>query len=83
MRAGQGIHVKYIPGAFIPLANKRNDYLIDRNAQLAGFTLSGVEGIGMQDASLQESMGPIVDRTRENLVPTDKGIVMARRPVSV
>jgi hypothetical protein len=33
----------------------------------------------MQDASLQESMGPIVDRTRETLVPTDKGIVMARR----
>jgi phthalate 4,5-dioxygenase oxygenase subunit len=79
MRAGQGIHVKYIPGTFIPLANKRNDYLIDRNAQLAGLTFSGVEGIGMQDASLQESMGPIVDRTRENLVPTDKGIVMARR----
>ena len=25
----------------------------------------------MQDASLQESMGPIVDRTKENLVSTD------------
>ncbi|HEX5282465.1 MAG TPA: hypothetical protein VFW28_20475, partial [Micropepsaceae bacterium] len=25
------------------------------------------------------SMGPIVDRSRENLVGTDKGIVMARR----
>ena len=32
----------------------------------------------MQDASLQESMGPIADRTRENLVATDNGIVMAR-----
>ena len=32
----------------------------------------------MQDASLQESMGPIVDRSRENLVPTDYGIVMTR-----
>ncbi len=32
----------------------------------------------MQDASLQESMGPIVDRSRENLVSTDNGIVMAR-----
>jgi phthalate 4,5-dioxygenase oxygenase subunit len=32
----------------------------------------------MQDASLQESMGPIVDRTRENLVSTDNGIIMAR-----
>jgi hypothetical protein len=33
----------------------------------------------MQDASVQESMGPIQDRTRENLVPTDQGIIMARR----
>jgi phthalate 4,5-dioxygenase oxygenase subunit len=28
---------------------------------------------------VQESMGPIQDRTRENLVPTDQGIIMARR----
>src|SRR5207247_1306066 len=41
-------------------------------------TFSGVEGIAMQDASLQESMGPIVDRTKENLVSTDNGIIMAR-----
>jgi phthalate 4,5-dioxygenase oxygenase subunit len=27
---------------------------------------------------LQESMGPIVDRTKENLVSTDNGIIMAR-----
>ena len=33
----------------------------------------------MQDASLQESMGPIQDRTRENLVSTDNGIIMARQ----
>jgi len=32
----------------------------------------------MQDVSLQESMGPIVDRSRENLVSTDNGIIMAR-----
>ena len=51
---------------------------MDRLAQKAGITYSGVESIGMQDASLQESMGPIVDRTRENLVSTDNGIIMAR-----
>ena len=33
----------------------------------------------MQDASLQESMGPIQDRTRENLCSTDNGILMTRR----
>jgi phthalate 4,5-dioxygenase oxygenase subunit len=32
----------------------------------------------MQDASIQESMGPIQDRTRENLVSTDNAIIMAR-----
>ncbi len=53
------------PGTFRPLANKDNDYLIDRAAQKAGRTYSGVEGFAMQDASLQESMGPIVDRTKE------------------
>src|SRR6202049_2275014 len=78
MRDGKGIHVKCPPGSFRPLANKDNDYLIDRAAQKAGRTYSGVEGIAMQDASLQESMGPIVDRTRENLVSTDNGIIMAR-----
>lgn len=79
MRDGHGIHVKYVPGTYRPLANKDNDYLIDRVGQAAGLTMSGVEGIGMQDASLQESMGPIVDRSRENLVSTDNGIIMARQ----
>ena len=78
MRDGKGIHVKYVPGTFRPLANKDNDYLIDRAAQKAGRTYSGVDGIAMQDASLQESMGPVVDRTKENLVNTDNGIIMAR-----
>src|SRR5262245_33658092 len=78
MRDGKGIHVKYVPGTFRPLANKDNDYLMDRAAQKAGRTFSGIEGIAMQDASLQESMGPIVDRTKENLVSTDNGIIMAR-----
>jgi phenylpropionate dioxygenase-like ring-hydroxylating dioxygenase large terminal subunit len=78
MRAGKGVHVKYIPGTYMPLANKDNDYLMDRAAQKAGTTYSGIEGIGTQDASLQESMGPIVDRTKENLVGCDNGIIMAR-----
>jgi phthalate 4,5-dioxygenase len=79
MEEGKGIHVAYEPGSnFRPLANKDNDYLIDREAQRRGDTYSGVDGIAMQDASLQESMGPIVDRTKENLVSTDNGIIMAR-----
>jgi phthalate 4,5-dioxygenase len=78
MRDGKGIYVRFEPGTYRPLANKDNDYLIDRAAQKAGITYSGVAGIAMQDASLQESMGPVVDRTKENLVSTDNGIIMAR-----
>ena len=78
MRQGKGIHAACAPGAYRPLANKDNDYLIDRAAKRRGETYNGVAGIAMQDASLQESMGPIVDRTKENLVSTDNGIIMAR-----
>ena len=78
MKDGKGIHVAYVPGTYRPRANKDNDYLVNREAQKKGISYSGVEGIAMQDASLQESMGPIVDRTKENLVSTDNGIIMAR-----
>jgi phthalate 4,5-dioxygenase oxygenase subunit len=78
MKDGKGIHVKCIPGTFRSAANKDNDYLMDRAAQKSGRSYSGVEGFGMQDGSIQESMGPIVDRTKENLVSTDNGIIMAR-----
>lgn len=79
MRAGRGIHVKYVPGTYRTLANRDNDYLMDRRAQKAGLPYSGVDGIAMQDASLQESAGPIVDRSKERLVSTDSGIIMARQ----
>jgi phenylpropionate dioxygenase-like ring-hydroxylating dioxygenase large terminal subunit len=78
MRGGGGIHVPLIPGTFRPVINKDNDYLIDRAAQKSGRTFSGVSGIAMQDASVQESMGPIQDRSKENLVSTDNAIIMAR-----
>ncbi len=79
MRRGEGIHVEYEPGTFRPLANRANDFLIDREAQKAKESFSGVKGISMQDASLQESMGTIVDRTRERLGTSDAAIIMARR----
>jgi phthalate 4,5-dioxygenase len=78
MRRGGGIHVELIPGTFRPVINKDNDYMIDRAAQKSGRTYSGVSGIAMQDASVQESMGPIQDRSKENLVSTDNAIIMAR-----
>ena len=79
MKEGLGIHVKYIPGTFQPLANRSNDWLIDRAAQKEKRSFSGVEGFSIQDASLQESMGPLQDYENEHLVATDKPIVMTRR----
>ena len=83
MLAGHGIHVLYEhatqPVSWRPKANKDNNYLMDRQAQKDKRAYSGVFGISEQDASLQESMGAIQDRTRELLLPTDKAIVMARR----
>jgi phenylpropionate dioxygenase-like ring-hydroxylating dioxygenase large terminal subunit len=78
MRDGKGIHTSTIPGTYIPLANRDNGYLMDRAAQKTGTPYSGVAGIAMQDASLQESMGPVIDRSREHLTATDTGIIMAR-----
>jgi phenylpropionate dioxygenase-like ring-hydroxylating dioxygenase large terminal subunit len=79
MDAGMGIHVEYVPGTFRPKANRDNHYLIDRAAQRARKSFSGVKGISMQDASLQESMGRIVDRTNERLGTSDAAIIAARR----
>ena len=79
MQDGEGIHVKYVPGTFIPLANKSNNYLLDREVAAHGHSSTGVDGIAMQDASIQESMGPIQDRTKEHLCATDSGIVMTRK----
>jgi phenylpropionate dioxygenase-like ring-hydroxylating dioxygenase large terminal subunit len=78
MEHGSGIHSVNIPGTFRPVANKSNDYLIDRRAQKERKTFSGVLGIAQQDAAVQESMGPIQDRTRERLGTSDVGIIAAR-----
>jgi phthalate 4,5-dioxygenase len=78
MKAGGGIHAIVAPGTFRPVLNKENDYGMDREAQKVGRYYSGIAGIAIQDASLQESMGAIQDRTRENLTSTDNAIIMAR-----
>jgi hypothetical protein len=83
MEAGQGIHVEYeAPGSFIPKANRDNDYGMDRVAQREKRSYSGIFGFSAQDYSLQESMGSIQNHEAEQLLPTDKAIVMARRMLS-
>ncbi|MFJ9389760.1 Rieske 2Fe-2S domain-containing protein [Nocardioides sp. NPDC101246] len=79
LNGGDGIHVKYKPGTYDPLASAENDYLMDRGAQRRKETFSGIAGIAAQDFSLQESMGIVADRTKERLGTSDAAIILARR----
>ena len=63
---------------FKNIRNRENDWLIDRQVQKYE-TFTGIYGINNQDQAVQESMGAIVDRTRENLAASDMAIVTARR----
>ena len=68
----------YIIDGWIPVANRENDYLVDREMQKHG-NFTGIWGVNEQDRSLQEAMGPIVDRSREHLGTTDIATIAARR----
>ena len=54
-----------------------NDYQIDREVQRTA-TFSGVADFVSQDFMVTESMGPIYDRTQEQLGSTDKAITRMR-----
>lgn len=58
--------------------NKANDYGLDRELQRTG-NYSGIEGVNTQDIALQESMGPILDRSQEHLGTTDIAVIATRR----
>jgi nitrite reductase/ring-hydroxylating ferredoxin subunit len=77
VRGGYGQMAALGPG-YVPLRNRSNDYLIDREDQKHR-SFTGIRGIAEQDAMAQESQGRIADRTREHLAPTDVAIVRFRR----
>ena len=64
--------------ALHPRAHLGNDYLRERALETTG-QFCGIVSNPLQDAAVQESMGPVVDRTREHLGPADAMIVRARR----
>lgn len=84
---GGGVHPKpdeYLPpnsepgGAFRLISRRENDYFLDRATQREE-RFSAVPGLTMQDASLQEGMGPVCDRSQEHLGISDSAIIQARR----
>ena len=67
-----------IPGTARFNRNRANDYLLDRQRQRTD-NYTGIETIAAQDQAIQESMGPIANRSIEHLGSTDVAIIAARR----
>jgi phthalate 4,5-dioxygenase oxygenase subunit len=44
-----------------------------------GTSFSGIQGVQAEDAIVQESMGPIYDRSKEHLGTSDLAVVRMRR----
>ncbi|TAN47417.1 MAG: aromatic ring-hydroxylating dioxygenase subunit alpha [Methylococcaceae bacterium] len=65
-------------GIWRPRACADNDYLLDRRLEKTQL-FCGILSNPLQDAAMQESMGAIVDRTREHLGPADTVIIRVRR----
>jgi len=62
---------------FRKVRNRNNDWLINREHQKTQ-SFTGIAGINNQDHAVQESMGPIVDRTKEHLGTSDQAVVAVR-----
>jgi len=58
--------------------NRSNNYGLNREVQRTE-SYTGIDGINQQDRALQETMGRIVDRSKEHLGPGDKAIGQTRR----
>jgi phenylpropionate dioxygenase-like ring-hydroxylating dioxygenase large terminal subunit len=83
--AGKGAHVcDYAPatsdayGDVRTAANRGNDYGMDWDVHRTRM-FCGIPGFGVQDQAIQESQGPIVDRTQERLGTSDSAIIHVRR----
>jgi hypothetical protein len=65
-------------GAFRPIHNRTNDYGLDYELQRTS-QFCGIPDRSTQDNAVQESMGPIYDRTQEHLGVSDSGVIRMRQ----
>jgi len=64
--SGPSIRANGVIANYVPLRHKGNDNQIDRKLQKSkGYT--GIQAVSEQDAAVQDSQGPIADRTRQHL----------------
>jgi nitrite reductase/ring-hydroxylating ferredoxin subunit len=73
------IHAETLPGTDRAVLNRDNDYCIDRELQRSGRSFTGIRGLGIQDGAIQESQGPIYDRSAEHLGSSDRVIITIRQ----
>jgi len=76
-RMGRGPE-DFFPGTYELKASVANDWNISRERQKT-VNFTGIEGTNTQDFALQETMGPIYDRTQEHLGSADTAIIRMRR----
>jgi hypothetical protein len=68
-----------VPGSYTTVANKGNDYQVDRNKQRF-YNYTGMDPYPVQDfAMVEDQRGPIANRARETAVSSDKYILQVRK----
>jgi phthalate 4,5-dioxygenase len=77
MQGGNDIHAQVDPVTFEPLQNASNDYA-GQGEPKPRQPWMGIKKLQAQDLAMTESMGPLYDRTQENLSASDLVIAQAR-----
>ena len=74
---GTNFHAHLVPGTFLPRANKANEYVAPgfENEKQPWMRIKYFQD---QDICMTESMGPLYDRTQENLGNSDLVVVRTR-----
>jgi phthalate 4,5-dioxygenase len=62
-----------------PAGNRGNSWLQDRAAMRRGESHTGLASVSREDFAVQESMGPILDRSKEHLGVSDTAVIRFRR----
>jgi phenylpropionate dioxygenase-like ring-hydroxylating dioxygenase large terminal subunit len=65
----------------VPIWDRRNDYGLDREVQRTRNYAGMLHGAQNQDLAMTETMGIVVDRTKERLGTTDTAIIALRRRI--
>jgi phthalate 4,5-dioxygenase oxygenase subunit len=76
--SGMVLGVDIDPETWRPRQTRENNWLQDREAMRNG-SWSGLGGVAVEDFAVEESMGPIFDRTKEHLGTSDAAVIRMRR----